>query len=518
MHATDASQHGKVFFVGAGPGNPDLLTIRAVECLRSADVIVYDSLVPQELLDAIAQTTERIPVPRDACDQHDPGEMAGHLLTRLAASGRAVVRLKGGDPSVFARLAEELQPLRDAGILYEIIPGVTAALAAAAAAGVPLTSRSAASSVTILTGHEADENAGGIDFHLLADLPGTLAIYMGVEQAEKWSRSLLAAGKPADTPITIVSRCSWPDQQVAVTSLGQCAADFARYRWPPPAVVIVGEVAQLPHASVLDERPLHRRRVLVTRPTGQGGDITSLVATLGGECLQIPTIRIEPPPSWHELDRAIRDAGSFDWIVFASVNGVRAFVSRLRATGMDGRALGTARLAAIGPATKQELEQSGFVCDLTPESYRSEGLIDALGQSLRAGRFLLIRADRGRELLRQELHSQGHDVCEVVAYASQPVEAIDPVTLEMLDTMQIDWITVTSSLVAESTIRLFGNRMQGWKIASISPITSLALTQAGFAPTVEAVRSTGANLVEAMAQWELAHTEDSAQSDGKRAV
>ena len=372
--------------------------------------------------------------------------------------------------------------------------------------------------MTILTGHEADENAGGIDFHLLADLPGTLAIYMGVEQAEKWSRSLLAAGKPADTPITIVSRCSWPDQQVAVTSLGQCAADFARYRWPPPAVVIVGEVAQLPHASVLDERPLHRRRVLVTRPTGQGGDITSLVATLGGECLQIPTIRIEPPPSWHELDRAIRDAGSFDWIVFASVNGVRAFVSRLRATGMDGRALGTARLAAIGPATKQELEQSGFVCDLTPESYRSEGLIDALGQSLRAGRFLLIRADRGRELLRQELHSQGHDVCEVVAYASQPVEAIDPVTLEMLDTMQIDWITVTSSLVAESTIRLFGNRMQGWKIASISPITSLTLTQAGFAPTVEAVRSTGANLVEAMAQWELAHTEESAQSDGKRAV
>ena len=185
---------------------------------------------------------------------------------------------------------------------------------------------------------------------------------------------------------------------------------------------------------------------------------------------------------------------------------------------MDGRALGTARLAAIGPATKQELEQSGFVCDLTPESYRSEGLIDALGQSLRAGRFLLIRADRGRELLRQELHSQGHDVCEVVAYASQPVEAIDPVTLEMLDTMQIDWITVTSSLVAESTIRLFGNRMQGWKIASISPITSLTLTQAGFAPTVEAVRSTGANLVEAMAQWELAHTEESAQSDGKRAV
>lgn len=512
MHTNGTKTIGKVFFVGAGPGHPDLLTLRAWACLRDADVIVHDALVPQELLNAVTKTVERVPVPRDAFNQHSPGENAGHLLVRLAMSGRSVVRLKGGDPSVFARLAEELQPLRDAGIDIEIIPGVTAALAAAAAAGVPLTSRSAASSVTILTGHESGEKLESVDFCSLAHLPGTLAIYMGVEQADKWSKALLAAGKPASTPITIVSRCSWPDQQIAVSSLGQCAADFELYRWPPPAVIIVGEVAQLPHEPVqIDSlptvRPLAGRCVLITRPAGQGEDLASRVHARGGECFHLPTIRIAPPPSWTEIDAAIRSAARFDWIVFASTNSVHTFVTRLRSAGLDARALGTARIAAIGPSTRQALEQAGLACDLMPEDYRSEGLAEALDLTVRNGRFLLLQTDRSREVLRRKLEAEGHSVSTVIAYTSQTVEMIDSLTLKAIDAMRVDWITLTSSFIARSAAGLLAERMHTWRIASMSSSISAVLTQAGLPPTVEAAHATAESLVEAMAQWELAHPE-----------
>jgi uroporphyrinogen III methyltransferase/synthase len=509
MHLTQSKPIGRVIFVGAGPGQPDLLTIRAADCLRHADVVVHDALVPAYVLDILPPAVERIPVPRDTADQHDPGEAIGHLLAGLAAGGRTVVRLKGGDPSVFARLAEELQPLRDGGIPVEIVPGVTAVLAAAAAAGVPLTSRSAASSLTILTGHEADEKAAGVDFQTLAGLPGTLAIYMGVEQADKWSRSLLAAGKPADTPVTIVSRCSWPDQTVAVTSLGRCAADFQQHRWPAPAVIIVGEVAQATAGPSRAVRPLAGRRVLLTRPAGQGEELASLIRSQGGECVHLPLIRIDPPPTWEPLDAAIRTADTFDWIVFASVNGVRSFSDRLRAAGRDARALGTARLAAIGPATREELERSGFACDLTPDLYRSEGLAEALGRSVRRGRFLVVRADRGRDVLRREWEEQGHHVAEVVAYSSRIADAPDAAALQSLDRLGIDWVTVTSSLIAEAAARLLGERLRAWRIASISPVTSATLEQLGFAPTVEAGQASGDSLVDAMTRWEIAHAEKS---------
>ena len=213
MPARSESRPGRVWFVGAGPGAWDLLTIRAADCLRMADVVVHDALVPPWLRDAIAPGAELVPVEREAVAGRDPGEETGRLLARLAAAGRTVVRLKGGDPTVFARLAEEIQPLRDAGLAYELVPGVTAALAAAAAAAAPLTSRTSASHLTLVTGHEAGDKPTGIDFRALASLPGTLAIYMGIEHMGRWSTALLEAGKPPTTPVTIVSRCSWPDQR-----------------------------------------------------------------------------------------------------------------------------------------------------------------------------------------------------------------------------------------------------------------------------------------------------------------
>ena len=494
--------------MGAGPGDPGLLTVRALEYLRRADVVVYDTLVPADVLNMAAPTAERLAVPRDGREgDGDPGEATGRLLSQLAAAGRTVVRLKGGDPAVFGRLSEEMGPVWEAGIPVEIIPGVTAAAAAAAAAGIPLTSRAAASSLTILTGHEAADKREGIDFRQLAALPGTLAIYMGVEQVERWSSGLLSAGKPADTPVTIVSHCSWPDQRIAVSTLARCAADFERHNWPSPAVVIVGEVAQpIDGASILADRgPLAGRRILNTRPLGQGDDLDALVRAAGGSSLHVPAIRIGAPESWQPLDEAIRQADTFDWIVFASANGVRGFVDRLREAGLDGRALGTARLAAIGPATREALEHAGFACDLTPTLFRSEGITAALVQSPRPSRFLLVRANRGRDVMRREFEAAGHAVREVTAYSSDPIDSLDAAIVAAIDQIPVDWITITSSLIAESSVQLFGPWIGRWRVASLSPITSATLRRHGIEPTVEASAAVTESLIAAMADWEVAH-------------
>lgn len=508
-HDSEKHSTGRVVFIGAGPGSPDLITMRAAAWLRRADVVVHDALVPGELLDGLATTARRVPVPRDTDGGVDPGEAVGRLLAELARAGETVVRLKGGDPSIFARMAEEVQPLRAAGIAYEVVPGVTAALAAAAAAAIPLTSRAAASSVTLITGHEADEKPAGVDFHAVARVPGTLAIYMGVEQVDKWSRELLAAGKPGATPVTIVSRCSWPDQQIAVTTLERCAADFKRHRWRAPAVAIVGEVAQAPLPAPSAARPLAGRLVLIPRPAGQADDLAARIDEQGGASVCVPAMRITPPVSWEPLDAALRAADTFDWIVFSSANGVAAFVERLRGMSRDGRWLGTARLAAVGPATARALGDAGLVCDLVPDEFRAEGLAAALAPTDGHGRFLLVRADRGRDVLAGELEAAGHAVTDVVAYRSEAIETLGERERQLVDACPIDWIVVTSPAVAAACAGLFGPRLHGWRIASISPLTSAALRRLGCAVTAEAAEATGQGLVRAMATWELAHAAQS---------
>lgn len=506
MPSPSASPPGRVAFVGAGPGAADLLTLRAVDRLRAADVIVHDSLVPLRVLDEVNPTAERIQVDRDQDQRPSPGIATGRLLARLVLEGRTVVRLKGGDPTVFARLTEELEPLRQAGVAVEFVPGITAALAAAAAAAVPLTSRDSASSVTLVTGRAADGKADGIDFRSLAGLPGTLAVYMGVEQVARWSRELLAAGLPADTPVTIVSRCSWPDQRIGGSTLGDCVRDFAAQGWRSPAVVVVG--ARVPPAS----GPLQGQLVLATRPAGQEGDLAAAIRAVGGECINVPLVRIADPPSWRPLDEAIRRADTYDWIVFASGNGVRGFTRRLAALGLDGRALGTARLAAIGPATRRQLEASGYRCDLVPQNFSSEGLVAALAARTVRGRYLLVRAERGRDVLRRDLESQGHHVDEAAAYESLSLELLDSDTLAGLDASPVTWLTLTSPSIADAAARLFGPRLMSWKIATISPLTSAALARHGLQPAAEAVEATATGLVDAIVRHEAARVRPSAES------
>ncbi|MFM8414996.1 MAG: uroporphyrinogen-III C-methyltransferase [Planctomycetota bacterium] len=480
--------------MGAGPGAADLVTLRGLEALRAADVVVHDRLVPPAVLALIPDGVELVCIDRGDVADGDPGGTTGELLVRLAATGRRVVRLKGGDPTVFARLAEELAPLRRAGVAVEIVPGVTAAVAAAAAAGIPLTSRDAASSLTLVTGHEARGKDQPIDLGSLAVLPGTLAVYMGVEQIGTWSRQLIAAGRPPDTPVAIVCRASWPDQQVATSTLEACAADAQRCGWKSPALLIVGEVAA--HLGV--RGPLAGSRVIVTRPAGQEGELVSRIRALGGLPLHVPVVRIVDPPDWAPLDAAIRALDTYDWVVFASVNGVRGFLARLRSAGRDGRALGTARLAAIGPATRRELEQAGYVCDRVPDEHRSEGLLGAFADQPAAGRFLLVRATAGRDVLTRGLRAGGHHVDEVAAYASEPVARLDEAATAATADLGSAWITITSGIIAESAARLFGSRLRDWRIASISPVTSAVLRRFGLEPTVEAATPGVESLVDAM--------------------
>lgn len=495
-----------VFFVGSGPGAADLLTVRAVECLRRADVVVHDRLVHAAVLAQVPAGTRRICIDRRDTSDPDPGATTGELLVDLAAAGRCVVRLKSGDPTVFARLAEELGPLKRAGVAVEIVPGVTAALAAAAAAALPLTSRDDASSLTFVTGHEARGKPEPIDLAPLAAVPGTLAVYMGLGQIASWSSRLIDAGRPGDTPVTLVSRCSWPDQRVEESTLAACAEDAALGDWRSPAILIVAGGSPPPAG------PLAGRLVIVTRPEGQGAELCALVRAAGGRCRHLPVIRIGPPADPGPLVAALGRLDLFDWIVFASANGVEAFCDRLRTSGRDGRAFGTARLAAIGPATRRSLEAAGHVCDLMPGEYHSEGLLAAFRDLPAGGRFLLVRADRGRDVLRHGLEGAGHHVEEVVAYASEAVERLDSSEEAALASAVTPWLTVTSAAIAAAGVRLFGRWIRGWRIASLSPVTSAALRRFGLEPTVEAADATAAGLMAAIISHELAQRDQPAGS------
>lgn len=519
---------GRVWFVGAGPGSPDLLTIRAVRVLEAADCIVHDLLVPPELLDTLPPDCERIAVCRhDLAGREgaiDQGEAVGRLLVQLAGQGRSVVRLKGGDPAVFARLAEEVLPLEQAGIPFEMVPGVTAATAAAAAVSLPLTSRSDASSVTLITGHRApqgstsDPSAAG-DFARLHSLPGTLVVYMGLEEIDRWSEALLDAGHAADTPVAVVSRCSWPDQRTCTTTLAGLRSDPQIRLWPSPAVIIVGQVVRhgqprgssglaartLP-ATTADESAagsLAGRRVLVTRPATQATELLQRIRSSGARAVCMPLIEILPPPSWEAVDAAITTVAGFDWVVFSSSNGVEAFARRLAAIG-DARLLGTVRLAAVGPQTADALHRHGLACDLVPAVHSARGVLDAFAHVQPPGRFLLLQADRGSDTLADGLAARGHHVERVTAYVSRDVPDLDPECLAELDHNPVDWVILSSPAITAAAIRHLGGRMRGWRIACNSHASGELLLSAGLTATVISEEPSMETVVAAMQAWERA--------------
>ncbi|MGQ9504590.1 MAG: uroporphyrinogen-III C-methyltransferase [Thermogutta sp.] len=493
----------QVWIVGAGPGDPRFLTVWARHCLATAEVVIYDYLVDPRVLELTPHHAERISLghhSRGRC--LEPEEINEILLTRVRA-GRHVVRLKAGDPTIFGRFAEELKFLRQHGIRFAIIPGVTAGLAVGALAELPLTHPEMASGLAIVAGNEhADKPHRNLDYQSLAQFPGTVVYYMGVRSAGTWSRELIRHGKSPDTPAAIVRRCGWPEQQVWKTTLAKIKETILSEGIKPPAIIVLGEVASLiPARSWFTSQPLFGKRILVTRPEEQVGDLQLMLEAWGAYVINHPVIEVNPPQTWEAVDATIDSLSEFAWAVFSSANGVRFFIDRIRQRNKDTRVFAATKIAAIGPGTAAALNNRYLQVDLVPKEYRAESLAEELNRLAERGRILLIRASRGRQVLPELLTNAGWQVFQVVAYQSVDVTQAETHVLEQMDEGKIEWVTVTSSGIAHSLVRLFGERLRKTRLASISPVTTATLEELGFQPAVEAQEYTMRGLVSAI----LAH-------------
>jgi uroporphyrinogen III methyltransferase/synthase len=466
-----------------------------------ADVVLYDYLASPQVLASARAGAELICLGRHGDGRLMSQAEINEAMVRHVRDGKKVVRLKGGDPMIFARAAEEMAALESAGVPYEIVPGITAAQAASSHAGIPLTDRDESSCVALATGHESDEKdaTGSLDFAALAAFPGTLVLYMGVTTAAEWSNELVRHGKSAATPVVVVRRCSLPDQEVIFTTLGEVANVLDARRVRPPAVIIVGDVARDRNvANWFTSRPLFGRTILVTRPEHQAAELATELRNLGANVLCQPAIEITAPSDWAPVDAVIRRLSKFDWLVFSSSNGVEYFMRRLSELELDARQMAHAKLAAIGPATVEALAKLHLRADLQPASYRAEALADALAPHAAGKRIFLARASRGREVLAEMLQAAGADVEQAIVYESRDVEMPDTEIIKALAEGRIDWTTVTSSAIARSLVRLFGNALKQTRLAAISPVTSQTLAELGYAPAIVADTYTTRGIVDAI--------------------
>lgn len=534
---------GIVYFVGAGPGHPGLITLRGVECLRKADVVLYDYLANARTLCHAPATAELICLGRHRRADVWSQQSINDELVRRAKLGQTVVRLKGGDPMIFGRAAEEITALNQAQVAFEIVPGVTTASAAGAYAGVTITDRRYASAVALVTGHEQlGKPDSALDYQSLATFPGTLVVYMGVRTAPQWSQALLDAGKPPETPVLMIRRCSWPDQQQIACTLKEVADQLSPYqKFPPPVVVIIGEAARAnAEFDWFRHLPLLGKGVVVTRPAHQAEGMVSRLSELGANAIIQPAIRIREPDDWQLVDAAISQLESFDFVIFSSANGVHFFMRRLLALGYDVRKLGNAKLAVIGPRTAKTLREYSLNADIQPSTYRAEALVETLtnASSVSGKKLLLLRASRGREVLADELTAAGGHVQQVVVYQSDdvsqcsaeveelwqstlpnadlpiaglpkaesentesPIAELQEVTSDdraKRTSPSIDWLTVTSSAIARSLSSMWGDRLHQVKLASISPITSQTLRELGYEPAAEATVYTTDGVIDAI--------------------
>jgi uroporphyrinogen III methyltransferase / synthase len=495
---------GRVYLVGSGPGDPGLLTLRAAELLARAPVIVHDALVNPAILGEC---------PRDAV-LHDVGKRAGlhshsqgeinRLLVELAGRHDSVVRLKAGDPFVFGRGGEEALALVEAGVPFEVVPGVTAGVAAAAYAGIPVTHRGLAASATFLTGHEDAEKEGGeLDWKALASGGGTLVFYMGVRRMQPNLERLIAAGLDPGTPAAVVERGTYPSQRVITATAADLARKAAEGGIEAPALVLVGGVVGLrERLSWIERRPLIGQRIVVTRARAQASVLAARLSELGAEVFQFPTIRIEDPLDPESLLHAVARVDTFSWVVFTSVNGVRRFWEALRAGGRDSRALCGVSVCAIGPATAAACELEGVRADLVPERFVAEAVLEAFArEGVQEGeRVLIPRAAEARGELPEGLRRLGAEVTEVAAYRTVPDSGERDRLARLLEDGAVDWITFTASSTVRNFVEAVGSDLGGARVASIGPITSGTARELGLRVDIEAESYTIDGLVMALCQ------------------
>ena len=499
-------QNGIVYLVGAGPGDPGLITAKGMECIRSADVIIYDYLAAPALLQHAGENAELIYVGKKGGDHTLSQEGINDLIVEKAREHAVVTRLKGGDPFIFGRGGEEAEVLLAAGIAFEVVPGVTSAIAAPAYAGIPLTHRRHTATVAFVTGHEDPTKPdSNIDWKSLAGGIGTLVFLMGVKNLPHIARHLIQNGKPATTPAAAIRWGTTAHQQTVSGTLADIAERVSKAGLKAPAIVVVGEVVQLrENLQWFEKRPLLGKNIIVTRARAQASDLIRRLSDLGAQCHEFPTIRVVAPDDWQPLDKALNRLADYQWLIFTSVNGVRYFFERLFALDKDVRALHHIKTAAIGPVTAAELLARGLKTDILPETYRAESVVEAFKSApLQNSRVLLPRAEEARPILPDELKKMGAQVDEITVYRTIPVTESSGHLIEALQATSIDMVTFTSSSTVRNFRSLlpddrFQELMRSVAVASIGPITSDTASELGFTVDVTAESFTIPGLVEAI--------------------
>uniref|UniRef100_A0A7C5ELV5 uroporphyrinogen-III C-methyltransferase n=1 Tax=Desulfobacca acetoxidans TaxID=60893 RepID=A0A7C5ELV5_9BACT len=484
---------GKVYLVGAGPGDAGLITVKGLKLLSRAEVVIYDQLANPELLKVVRPGAELIFVGKKAGAHSLPQEAINELLVTKGQQGFMVVRLKGGDPFVFGRGGEEAEALAAAGVPFEVVPGVTSAIAVPAYAGIPVTHRGLASAVTFVTGHEdPGKEESAIPWNCLGKNPGTLVFLMGVKNLPENCRRLLEAGRAPHTPVVLIQNGTLPEQRTITGTLEDIAEQARVAQVRSPAILVVGEVASLrERLSWWENRPLFGKIAVVTRTREQAGVLSELLAEAGARVVEIPTLELVPPDDYSPLDRALGDLSRYHWLVFTSANGVRAFISRLFHRNLDVRALGGVRLAAIGPATAAALNDFGLKADLVPRRFVAEELAQALLPQLSPGaRVLLARAQAAREVLPQSLAQAGIQVEVVPVYQARPVKNLPEEARPFLEQNAVDILTFASSGTVQNFAALVGKEKfqalaRSAVVAAIGPITAAALREYGISPQVQ---------------------------------
>jgi uroporphyrinogen III methyltransferase/synthase len=499
-----------VYLIGAGPGDPGLLTVRGQQYLSEADVVLYDHLVPARLLRSARPDAEQIDV-GTAAPQPLEQEAICYLLAEKAREGKTVARLKWGDPFVFDSGGSEALFLHEQGVRFEVVPGIPAGIAVPGYAGIPITYPGGGDTVTFIRGHEDEgKTRASIDWTSLARLDGTLVCYAGPQQLTEMLSALLSHGRPPEDSAAVVYNGTLPTQETMAGTLREMAETVKAAGDRRPAILVVGRVVALrEHLRWFDARPLFGKRVLVTRPKDQSMELVERLEAMGAEAIEAPMIRILPPEDDGPLVEACARARDFDWIVFSSTNAVDAFMEQLLAGPNDLRALGGVRLCGVGPATAEQLADYGLKVDLTPPEYRAEALLRALSDTgdLRGLKILLPHADIGRELITEELRKQGAEVTEVVAYRTIAAEADregEPDIYRMLLERSIDVVTFTSASAVRNFVRILGaepaaDLLESAVVACIGPVTAEAASRSNIRTAIQPSNYTIPALVDAIA-------------------
>jgi uroporphyrinogen III methyltransferase/synthase len=486
----------KVYLVGAGPGDPDLITWKGRKLLALADSVLYDHLANEHLLELTRKDCERIYVGKKKAVHAYPQEEICAMMIARARRGMTVLRLKGGDPFIFGRGGEELEALADSGIPFEVVPGVTSPLGIAAYSGVPLTHRAHTKLVTFVTGHDV----AGIDWSKTGQSE-TLVIFMGIFLIREIAGEIMAHGRSADTPAIAVRWGTRPDQETVTGTLATIADRIEQAQLKPPATVIIGDVVALHERfNWYEKLPLFGKRIVVTRSSDQAAEFSERLRSLGADAIELPVISIQPPEDPAPLDQAIERLASYDWLIFTSVNGVRFFLDRLDHSPHDLRSL-QARICAIGPATRRAVEDLHLKVDLMPEEYVAEGLVKAFAsEDLTGKRILLPRAAVARDLIPNELGKRGALVDVVEAYRNVvPQDAASRLRDILSAGKKPDWVTFTSSSTVKNLLAAAGREvLTGVHIASIGPVTSETARAEGLKVDAEAKKYTLDGLIEAI--------------------